>query len=52
VIDVSDWAMHSRLYARWVSGNGYFAALPGVQSRNLGVLRLENISDCKLVERR
>jgi hypothetical protein len=35
-----------------ISGTGYFAALPGVQSRNLAILRLENISDCKLVDRR
>jgi hypothetical protein len=35
-----------------VSGNGYFAALPGVQSRNLAVLRLESITGCKLVDRR
>ena len=35
-----------------ISGNGYFAALPGVQSRNLAILRLDSISDCKLVARR
>jgi hypothetical protein len=35
-----------------ISGSGHFAALPGVQRRNLAVLLLENISDCRLVDRR
>ena len=35
-----------------ISGTGNFAALPGVQARQLAVLRLETLSDCKLVPRR
>ena len=35
-----------------ISGSGHFAALPGVGARQLAVLRLETLSDCKLVPRR
>lgn len=35
-----------------ISGMGHFAALPGVYTRNLAVLRLETFSGCKLVPRR
>ena len=35
-----------------ISGTGHFAALPGVYTRNLAVLRLETFSGCKLVPRR
>jgi hypothetical protein len=35
-----------------ISGTGHFAALPGVFTRQLAVLRLETISGCKLVPRR
>ena len=35
-----------------ISGTGYFAALPGVYTRQLAVLRLETFSGCKLVPRR
>jgi hypothetical protein len=35
-----------------ISGTGNFAALPGVQARQLAVLRLESLSECKLVPRR
>jgi len=35
-----------------ISGTGHFAALPGVWTRQLAVLRLETLSGCKLVPRR
>ena len=35
-----------------ISGTGHFAALPGVYTRQLAVLRLETLSECKLVPRR
>ncbi len=35
-----------------ISGNGQFAALPGVFTRQLAVVRLETISGCTLVPRR
>jgi len=35
-----------------VTGTGYFAALPGINTRQLAVLRLEKLSGCKLVARR
>jgi hypothetical protein len=35
-----------------ISGAGHFAALPGVQSRQLAVVLLENVSECSLVARR
>jgi len=35
-----------------ISGTGSFAALPGVYTRQLAVLRLETFSGCKLVPRR
>jgi len=35
-----------------ISGMGHSAALPGVYTRNLAVLRLETFSGCKLVPRR
>ena len=35
-----------------ISGMGYFAALPGVNQRQLAVLRLETLSGCQLVPRR
>jgi hypothetical protein len=39
-------------HAVQISGRGHFAALPGVYTRNLAVLRLETFSACKLVPRR
>ena len=39
-------------HAVQISGNGHFTELPGVFTRQLAVLRLETISDCKLVPRR
>ena len=39
-------------HAVQISGVGHFAALPGVYTRNLAVLRLETFSGCKLVPRR
>lgn len=35
-----------------ISGSGHFAALPGVFTRQLAVVRLETLSGCKLVPRR
>jgi hypothetical protein len=35
-----------------ISGTGHFAALPGVYTRQLAVLRLETFAGCKLVPRR
>ena len=35
-----------------ISGDGQFAALPGVFTRQLAVVRLERFSACKLVRRR
>jgi hypothetical protein len=35
-----------------ISGTGHFAALPGVYTRQLAVLRLERLAGCKLVPRR
>ena len=35
-----------------VTGTGHFAALPGINMRQLAVLRLERLSQCKLVARR
>lgn len=35
-----------------IGGSGHFAALPGVGTRQLAVLRLETLSECKLVPRR
>jgi hypothetical protein len=35
-----------------ISGSGHFAALPGVFTRQLAVVRLETFSGCKLVPRR
>ncbi len=39
-------------HAVQISGNGQFAALPGVFTRQLAVVRLETFSGCKLVPRR
>jgi hypothetical protein len=39
-------------HAVQISGTGHFAALPGVYTRQLAVLRLETFSGCKLVPRR
>ncbi len=39
-------------HAVQISGMGHFAALPGIYTRNLAVLRLETFSGCKLVPRR
>jgi hypothetical protein len=35
-----------------ISGTGQFAALPGVFTRHLAVLRLETVTGCRLVPRR
>ncbi len=35
-----------------ISGSGYFAALPGVQLRQLALVRLLNLTGCKVVPRR
>jgi hypothetical protein len=35
-----------------ITGTGHFAVLPGVWTRQPAVLRLETLSDCKLVSRR
>ncbi len=34
-----------------VAGVGYFAQMPGVQNRQLGVFRLDTLAGCKLVQR-
>ena len=39
-------------HAVQISGTGHFAALPGVNTRQLAVLRLETLSGCTLVLRR
>jgi hypothetical protein len=39
-------------HAVQISGTGHFAALPGVYTRQMAVLRLETFSGCKLVPRR
>lgn len=35
-----------------ITGNGYFGSRPGVGERQLGVVRLDTVTDCKLVPRR
>ena len=49
--DVLD-KQHLDQHAIALSGNGYFAAMPGIGDRRLGVFRLDSVSGCKLVPRR
>jgi hypothetical protein len=35
-----------------ITGNGYFAALPGALGRQLGLVRLDTVTGCRLVDRR